>query len=165
MKKNLLLYILLAFLLIVNGFFLFNHLSKPSRKGPRGPGNFIVKELQFNKDQLNNFDELNNQHHKKMRVLSDDLRKLKDELFSKISMASVDENEIDSLTTLIGKKEKEKETEIFSHFRNVQDICNEKQKEKFKMIIKDALRRGGDRGQRPPGSRRPDERRPPPPKD
>jgi len=164
MKKNLLLYILLAFLLVVNGFFLINHLSKANRKGPKGPGNFIVKELQFNKDQLNNFDQLNDQHHNKMRLLSDDLRKLKDELFSKISVASVNENEVDSLTTLIGKKEKEKETEIFNHFRNIQDICTEKQKEKFKIIIKDALRRGDDKGQRPPGSGRPNERRSPPPR-
>jgi len=165
MKKNLLLYILLAFLLVVNGFFLFNHLAKPDRKGPRGPGDFMVKELQFNEDQLHSFNELNGEHHRKMRLLSNDLRKLKDELFSKISVTSIDVNVIDSLTTLIGKKEKEKETEIFNHFRNIQDICTKKQKEKFKMIIKDALHRGGDKGQRPPGSGRPNERRPPPPRD
>jgi len=163
MKRNLLLYILLAFLLIVNGFFLYNHLSKPNRKAPEGPGNFIVNELQFNNDQLERFNLVEDAHHEKMRELTREVRQLKDELFNRIPISSVNSQDIDSISTLLGNLEKEKEVEIFEYLRSIQEICDDTQKEKFKMIIKDALRRGDRKGRRPPGLRRPNDRRPPPP--
>ncbi len=167
MKKNLILYILLGFLLIANGFFLMNHISKPDgkrSKGPKGPGNFIVKELQFNDDQLEKFNELNDEHHRKMRRLSQNVRKLKDELFNNISVSSVNDTEIDSLTSLIGNTEKLKDLEVFNHFRRIQALCDEKQKEKFNLIIKNALHTKGPRNEGPPGRRdRREGRRPPPP--
>ena len=49
MIKNKILYVLLAFLIIANGFFLYDYLGKPDRNGPRNnPQQFIVKELNFN---------------------------------------------------------------------------------------------------------------------
>jgi protein CpxP len=142
MKKNLLLYILLIFLIIVNGFFLFNYIGKPHMKGPRGPqgpSNFIAKQLNFNDTQLDKFGELINSHKKRMRTISDDLKELKEGLFDNISNMSISESKIDSIATLIGNNEKEKDLEVFNHFRNIQSICNEKQKKYFDEIMRDAL--------------------------
>ncbi|WP_055444800.1 periplasmic heavy metal sensor [Lacinutrix himadriensis] len=174
MKKNTVLYILLVFLIVVNGFFLFNYMGKSNdnkAEGRKDPMSFLRKELKFNAAQLEKLQTINATHHEKMMRTSDDLRDLKDALLNNISNASVDEKAIDSITRLIGDKQANLEKEVYYHFNSIHDLCDEKQKVKFKKIIKDALRRGGDEGGRPPRSERPerperpDGHRPPPPND
>ena len=151
MKKNTLLYILLFFLIIVNGFFLYNYLGRPeANRGnePKDPMVFIAEQLKFDSDQLQKMENLNKRHHQNMRRINDDLKELKDGLFNRLSDVSINKKDVDSITALIGQKEKEKDTEAFYHFRSIQELCNEKQKEKFNKIINDALRKGG--GDRPP---------------
>jgi hypothetical protein len=163
MKKNTILYILLIFLIVVNGFFLFNYMGKNSRMGEKGPQrdkDFIVKELGFNATQLAQFKENSEGHHETIMHFSDDIKILKDKLFSKLSENRVNALVVDSITTLIGEKEKQKQNEIFSHFAMIQKLCDEKQKKKFKTILLDALRRS-DRGNRPP-PRKGKGHRPPP---
>ena len=165
MKKNLILYILLVFLILVNSLFLFNYMgngNSKEQKGTRNPGSFIVKELGFNNAQLENFREKSKGHHQTMLGLSDDIRNLKDDLFDRLSDASLAQGKVDSIASLIGEREKEIEVETFYHFKMIEAICNDTQKEKFKKIIKDALRRGGERGQRPPPRKRPDGHEPSP---
>lgn len=172
MKKNTFLYILLGFLIIVNGFFLYHYIVignvRPDRT--ERDKDFIVKELEFNEDQLEEFNRISEIHHHKMMRFSDDVRYLKDELFGAISDETVNEKAIDSISALICEKETAKEKEIFYHFRMIQDIAKGEQKEKFKSILMDALRQGDD-GNRPPPrgeeghippSRMQEGRRPPP---
>ncbi len=132
---------------------------KNKRQGPR---DFIVKELGFNESQLERFRALNQRHHRTMRHLSEDIKELKDGLFDELSVSPTNDILIDSITSLIGERQKDKETEVFYHFKRIQEICNKKQKEKFKNIIIDALHKG--RGKDKPPHRRGDEHRPPPPR-
>jgi len=152
MKKNVILYVLLVFLIVVNGFFLFNYIGNNNARNinePQRNRNFIVKELGFNKTQLDQFREKSKGHHISMMRLSDEIKDLKDELFGKLSDDFVDESVIDSISSLICEKEKIKEKEVFYHFKMIQELSNDTQKEKFKTIIMDALRQD-DTGQRPP---------------
>lgn len=167
MKKNLLLYILLGFLVIVNGFFLFKHFDTFNQKGPRGPGpaNFIAKQLEFDATQLQQFEKLDVAHREKIDAILNDIRLSKDALFDKLSDETVEDSQIDAITTQIANKEKAKELETFHFFKAVGEICNENQKVRFKTIIKDALRRQGPPGQNgPPPGGPGDEGRPPPPR-
>lgn len=154
MNKNTILHILLFFLVVVNGFFLFNYLGRPIIKGPmveRDPGDFIVRALKFDDAQMQKLQILNSEHRQRMREINDDLKELKDALFSKISEESLNTELIDSLTNSTGFLEKEKEMETFFHLRDIQSLCNEKQKERFNKIVLDALRKNGPLGQnRPP---------------
>ncbi|MEM7602146.1 MAG: hypothetical protein AAF357_12110 [Verrucomicrobiota bacterium] len=166
MKRNLILYILLIFLVLVNGFFLYNYLGISISDRPRKlekPTDFIIKELDFNTAQLEQFRESNRVHNETMMRLSEDIRDLKNALFDKLSEASVDTNAIDSITSLLGQKEKEKRTNVFYHFKEIQTICDDKQREKFNRIISDALHNPGNREQNRSGPRGGNERRPPPP--
>ncbi|WP_350292155.1 hypothetical protein [uncultured Croceitalea sp.] len=166
MKKNLLLYILLGFLVLMNGFFLFNHFSKSGRSDPRrlGSANFISKQLEFDVKQTQQFKDLEVVHREKMRSLLDDLRELKSKLFEKLSDDTVNPSEIDAITTLIGDKEKAKELETFRFFREVVEMCNKNQKEQFTSIIKGAMHhKGPARGNRPPRGRPSHDGMPPPP--
>lgn len=165
MKKNLLLYILLFFLIIVNAFFLYNYLGTGDKNAPKGserPENFLVKELGFDESQREQLRALGKPHHQRLRGLSEDIRGLKDELFKGLSDTSLRDVNIDSISGLIGEKEAAKDLEVYRHFNEVQKLCNENQKEKFSKIIKDALRRGA-REQGPPPGKRDDGNRPPHP--
>lgn len=164
MKKNTILYILLVFLMVVNGFFLFNFLNKGNDnklKEPQRNKDFIVKELGFNATQLKQFKVKSEDHHETMMRLSEEIKELKDDLFVTLFNDTVNEASIDSVSSLICEKEIAKEKEIFYHFRMIQEIANDKQKEKFKSILIDALRQG-DQGNRPPPPNGKDGHKPPP---
>ncbi|SDR95503.1 hypothetical protein [Winogradskyella sediminis] len=164
MKKNAILYILLVFLIVVNGFFLYNYmgLSRNDRpKGQQRDKDFIVKELNFNAAQLEEFNEKNKGHHQTIKNLSDEVKVLKDYLFSMLSNDSINPKIIDSITSLVCEKETAKEKETFYHFKMIHNISNEKQKEKFKSILFDALRQG-DNANRPLPPNMTEGHRPPP---
>lgn len=161
MKKNIPLYILLVFLIVVNGFFIYQYLGRPEsrdRNEPKDPMAFIAKQLKFDAQQMQQMESLNHSHLKKMMRFNNEEKKLKDLLFSNLSDVVINKKKIDSITTLIGNKGKEKDTEAFYHFKSIQELCDEKQKETFQKIIKDALHKG--RGE-PQGI--PDGRNGPPP--
>ncbi|MDT0557303.1 hypothetical protein RM697_01505 [Ichthyenterobacterium sp. W332] len=141
MKKNSLIYSLLAFLVIANGFFLF-HFVKGPKKRDQKPELFMVKQLDFNDNQLEEYKIISDLHFEKMKTTSKAIRSLKDQLFTKVSNANIESNFIDSITTLIGNYEKDKDYELFFHLQKVRSICNDKQKEKFEAIMKKTLKRG-----------------------
>lgn len=168
MKKNILLYILLFFLITVNGFFLYNYMGKPHFKKDKeynGSLGFITKQLKFDDKQLEKMKIINEEHHQNMMRIKLRSRELKDALFNKMSDDFVDKKNIDSITTLIGQNEKELDTEVFYHFKSIQELCNNQQKETFKKIIKDALQKNSGRNQRPPHLKRDDRNGPPPHRD
>ncbi|MEP3836067.1 MAG: hypothetical protein ABJM36_00370 [Algibacter sp.] len=174
MSKKLPLYILLVFLIVVNGFFLYSYLGegpKNNAKEPMPPKMFLAKELGFDVSQKARFDVLDKRHHERMQNIASEIRVLKDDMFNGFSDATFKESNIIAITKLIGEKEAAKDLEVFRYFRKIKAICNTEQKEKFNKILKDALRRG-DRAQGPPEGRPegrrdggPDSDRPPPPLD
>jgi len=151
MKKNTILYILLAFLIIVNGFFLVNYLGRPGKPdGQKGPGDFIVKALNFDDSQMERFLLLNENHHLKMKTIFERERQLKDELFGKMSESKINDSVIDSITTLIGNNSKLKDVTTFYFFKDIEKICNDKQKNRLDKLINEALRREGRSSGNPP---------------
>ncbi|TNJ45237.1 hypothetical protein KFZ70_07030 [Tamlana fucoidanivorans] len=153
MKKNIVLYILFLFLVIANGFFLYNYVGNNiDRKGKDmvRPGDFILKELQFSEEQMEALRMSSVGHHERMKRCSEELKRLKDLLFNTLSEQETNETKTDSIISLIGQVEMEKEKEAFSHFKTIQTLCNNKQKERFKRIINDALHKHGRQEQRPP---------------
>ncbi|WP_168796674.1 periplasmic heavy metal sensor [Cognatitamlana onchidii] len=164
MQKKLPIYILLAFLIVVNGFFLFNYLGSGEKEEPtkerKPPGAFLKDQLGFDATQEETFDALSRAHRHEMRTILEDIRGLKDALFVGLSEPSTTRAGIDSIATRIGEKEKQRELLTYNHFKDIQNICNAEQKVMFSKIIKDALRPSGrehgpPRGGRPDGDRRP----------
>ncbi len=171
MKNNVLLYILLVFLVVMNAFFLFQHFgSTEIQDAPRrGPARFISEELNFDAAQTEAFERLDVLHREQMNLLLHDIKVAKDDLYDFLSDDTINNQVIDSLAAAIGKKEAAKDVETFLFFKAVRKLCNEDQKLRFEAIIKDALsgrpgppRRNGppDRGG-PPHGGRDKENRPP----
>jgi Spy/CpxP family protein refolding chaperone len=140
MKKNTLLYILVLFLVVINGFFLFK-IFGDSRPPDRNPGQFIAKELNFDEAQMQDFRDINMEHNEAIREISREVRQLKDALFNQLSEAVVNEEKVNDLTRRIGEKARQKDLKTFYHFKAVQEICTEEQRKRFISIIKDALHR------------------------
>ncbi|WP_298551080.1 hypothetical protein [uncultured Algibacter sp.] len=163
MNKNLLLYILLVFLIVVNGFFLYNYLGRGEQEQElqerKPPIAFLGKELGFDDAQKEEFRALTRTHRRKMRGISDDIRGWKDDLFKGLSDDSLTDIDTEALAYLIGQSEAAKDLEVLRHFKQVRELCNDQQKEKFSKIIKDALRHGS-REQGPPPEGRPNRDRP-----
>ncbi|WP_298518348.1 periplasmic heavy metal sensor [uncultured Kordia sp.] len=145
MKKNTLLYILVAFLVVMNGFFMFKIFGDKPPKGPN-PGKFIAKELQFDATQMAQFSEMNDAHHEEMMGISREIKELKDQLFAEISSTTVNEAKIDDITRRIGDREREKDLKTFYHFKEVQKICTDEQRTRFNTIVQESLKRHGRRG-------------------
>ncbi|MEL0652189.1 hypothetical protein V6246_12220 [Algibacter sp. TI.3.09] len=167
MKKNIVLYILLIFLVAVNAFFLFNYLGKPIGKQKmerEDPMSFIIDELNFNEEQLEAVQILNREHRQNMMRNNSGIKKMKDALFSKLSETDLDSNVVDSLAREIALKEMEFDKMAFYHFRDIQELCNAEQKEKFKSIIKQALQKGPNNREGGPDQEGRDRNGPPPPR-
>ncbi len=154
MKKNTVLYILLIFLIAVNAFFIVQQFKQPSKKMRKSPKEFISKRLQFDEEQINQFNELEKQHRERMRAISHETKELKDALFDKINDVGIADREIDSITSLIGALEKQKDIEVFNHFRNISSFCTDEQKIQLVEILKKARRRGKGRPPGPPKHRK-----------
>jgi hypothetical protein len=149
MKKNILLYILIAFLVVMNGFFMFK-IFGDSHPPDRNPGMFIAKELRFNDAQMNDFTKMNETHHEAMREISREVKELKDALFNQLSATEVNTAKVNDITRRIGEKMRQKDLKTFYHFKEVQKICNNEQRTRFNTIVQEALKR-----HRKPGKKKP----------
>ena len=144
MKKNTLLYIIIILLLGFNGYFVATQFKKPPPRNKRGgPDVFITKELNFDENQMAQFDLLFEPHDNKMRALSRQKRELKDQLFKMMFQEDVPQTRIDAILEEIGQNEQERDRQVFQHFREVRKICNESQRKKFEKLVVGALHRNG----------------------
>lgn len=171
MKKNLPIIILLIFLVVMNGILLFLLLNKPDRQN-RPPRAFITNQLGFDENQKQEFKDIDERHHKKMKNLDNRSMGLKKYLFNKLGENDFTDKELDSVTVLIGELSRKREKEIFNYFTEIEKVCSKEQKSKFEAILSGALKHGRNgmgperNGHDPMGPERDgrDPMRPPPPR-
>lgn len=145
MKKQTLLYILLVVLFLSNAFFIFHHLTSQG-KDDHKPRFSMVEELNFNQKQQDAYNKMRREHFDKMKSYSKRIGELKEEIYSNNGENEISEVFLDSVIDLIAIEEKNKDLEMYKHFRDVREICNNEQKTKLSKIINDAIKRHGKRG-------------------
>jgi hypothetical protein len=114
---------------------------------PRDAKNYLVESLSLTTDQVNSFDSLRKEHFERMKGYQDEMRHLKDNLFSRLNQPNANP---DSLSQKIGELQGRIDLETFDHFSKLRSILNEGQKNKFDNIIQDVIRTMGPRGGPPP---------------
>ena len=134
--KTKLVYILLITLLIANMVLLFLLTNKPNHHKP--PFHFLVEQLDLDKKQLEKFNEFKEIHHQKMQKIDRETKQLKNRFFKSISDKKNTINS-DSIADLIGVNEAEKNIEVFSFFKHIRSVCNDKQKNKLDHLILQSL--------------------------
>lgn len=165
MKKNILLYLLLLFLIIMNGFFLFKHFGKSDNVVPKrlGSANVFTDQLEFNEVQLNKFEELDRLHREKLKTIRLEISTYKEELFNKVSDENYDVANIETITTAIASKEKAKALATFRFLSSVSEICDQNQRKRFKEVIKKGVQSQSNSDEKRPPRGMEQKRRPPPP--
>lgn len=120
-------------------------------RGPRdgrGPGGLVLKELQFDQKQQEEFEKLRNEHHTAMRSIGEQERTLHDELFRSLSRGSDTSDYADSLIHRIAMLRIENEQITYRHLAQVRRMCTPEQQQKFDEMIAETMAKNA-RGQGP----------------
>jgi protein CpxP len=144
MDKIKLLTIAVITLLVLNlgtlGFLLF---SAPNKQHPLHAGGFegrpkpreiIIKKLDFDTNQIKQYDERIAWHRQNIRAVEDDIRNSKNELYLLLNSSPVNEKAKDSLILALSNDQKRIESIHFQHFQDIKKICTPKQLDLYKEL-------------------------------
>jgi hypothetical protein len=107
---------------------------------------FIPRELNFTGDQRAEFDSLAALHRESLRQKTDEIGLLREQLVTRMRNQEFN-SASEELIQQIGEKQAELELLNFRNFRDVMNICDDDQKEKFVSMMQRAFRpRHDDRG-------------------
>ena len=138
---------------------------------PEQPRDFVIRKLDFTPDQVKKYDALIQEHQKYMQQFRHEAADARMQLFDHLKTGEDADGKVttqynsnpfvDSLTNLIGFKQRQIEATTYWHFAQVRKLCTDRQKAEFDKIIGEVtkLMSGQSHGNRPPG----DHQGPPPP--
>jgi protein CpxP len=128
---------------------------------------YVVKELQLNRQQQDAYAKLRTEHQQGQRMIADSMRKIKDSFFALLKDPAVPDSVVAAGSRKSAEMEQQLELLTFNHFQKVRAICTPEQQQKFDKIIEDVLHRmAKPRGGPPPpgrGGQGPEGMPPPPP--
>lgn len=151
-QKNKFLTLVIAILIILNvfsiGLFWFTKLDKPfipPNPVPPPPMNhnhpvidskrILIEELRFSPPQAESLEKLQIEHFQEMDKYLNELRKLKDEMMT--NLTKINNNNAEQIAQNIGEITSKIELLRFEHFGKIRDLCDDVQKTRFDVIIKD----------------------------
>jgi len=147
LTQNKLLVLLVVILLVANlglmlYFFAFRSNHRTGTQANRPVTDFIQRQLGFNADQAARLEQLRDQHKAPVKPVIDDMKKLKDSLYSLLQKPEINDTMAVNLIDKIGEKQKEWELMIFHHFQKVRAICDSSQLPKFDTLVHQMVTRG-----------------------
>jgi len=113
----------------ISAFILFS--NKPNRPDHGGPREYIIDKLDLSEKQVIQYDSLIDWHRSSIRNAEEQIFTLKSLLYS--SLDAKDES-VDSIITAINNVQHDLEKIHVKHFRDIEKICNDDQKNKFKSL-------------------------------
>lgn len=167
-SKNKLLFVIIILLILINvstlSFMWYWKIKEPHLpppppvmeplvKGPPPEARAHLKELLNLTDaQMETIDKIRESHIAQMQKTREELKVLKDKIFSNLSNPNADTNSVRDIANQIGILEARTDLITFDNFREVRKVCSDEQKKKFDEVYMDLLRMGG-----PPSGMRPGE--------
>lgn len=132
MNKVKLLSVAAIILLITNLVSLAFMLSnKPDRR--EGPKDYIIKQLNFDENQINEYQKLIFDHRQNIRNYDEKIYRLKGELYG--FLYSHSETEKDSLIAEIAKFQIEVEKTHCKHFKDIKNLCKPSQIDAYNDLL------------------------------
>jgi len=167
-KQSLLILLVLVLVVLNLGLVTFMWYSQRPDNGPGGPATarFLIKELNFDKTQEQQYMELQHQFTNSLEPIKRNERQMHDRFFEMLHAETPDSAQVAALIDSMGRNRGEIEFITFVHFRQVRALCNKEQQLKFDKIIAETMRRMGPpppRKQRAPGQGPPPPDGPPTP--
>ncbi len=140
MNKTTLLTVAVVVLFLMNaGIISFLLLNKPPRpdggRNGEGPKRLVIERLHFDKDQIDRYDALIEQHQMTIHSADEEILQLKQELFS--LLPSPDQAREDSLIERISAVQRRIERAHFDHFSGIRKICRPDQMNDFNALSRE----------------------------
>ena len=131
-------------------FFLFlGGNDKPSRgHDHNGMQDQLKKEVGFDQKQLDSYQQLRENHMKKIKPLFDDIRSAKDSFYALLYLDQPSDSVINSAAIKIGDKQEVLDKEVFSHFKSVRMLSHPDQLPKFDSLFKKVIEKITGRGRK-----------------
>ncbi len=95
----------------------------------------LVEQLNFDEKQMEEFKAIRNEHQKNVGGIYKQMHDLRINIVNELSQEKADTNIIDSLAVQFGKYQTELKKEVFKHFVDIKNICNEQQLKTLMMHI------------------------------
>lgn len=158
MNRSKLLTIAVIGLLLINlgtlSFILFSSRSVAPERGagpPRGEGpkRIIVERLGFTEEQQKEYEIIIKEHRGRTNELTQQSRKLHNELFSLLKSDSTDKSAADTLIEKIALNQKEIDHLNLDHFQKIKAICKGDQVQKYNNLVDDLGHLFSPRGPHP----------------
>lgn len=152
MNKTRLLTVAVVVLFLMNigiiSFFLLNKPPRPDRdRNGEGPKRLVIERLHFDKDQVDRYDALIEEHQRMVRTADDEIMQLKRELFS--LLPSSDQSRKDSLIAHINSVQRRIEYAHFDHFTGIRMICRPDQLNDFNGLSRELAQLFSPKERRP----------------
>ena len=155
--------VIIILLLLINAATIVFLLVGKNRHHPPQNGGafaFLVKELNLDSNQKNEYKKLRDQHRNSVDELRLQLKHNKDSLFDLLKISDVADANVNRKLDSIALLNRKIDEITFSHFKQVRAICNAQQQEKFDEVIAQAMQMQAPKEQHPP-HHPPDGYRPP----
>jgi periplasmic protein CpxP/Spy len=110
---------------------------------------FLAEELKFTPEQNEKFAKLRDEHFTSSRKLIEEMQKSMDDMMELLKTKDGD-TKAEEYAAKTSAIQKELQLSAYKHFKNIRDICDDKQKEKFDVLIKDITKMMAPQGP-PPG--------------
>lgn len=154
-KKTRSLIAIIVFLLLSNIALLIFFLTlsgkpdKPNRNHDRnGMQESLKTEVGFDQKQLDSYQQLREEHMKKIKPLFEDIRAAKDSLYSLLYVENLSDSIINKTAVRIGEKQMLLDKEVFTHFKNVRLLNRPEQLSKFDTVFKRVIDKMTGRGKK-----------------
>lgn len=123
-------------LLIVNTLLIIALFIRKPHPNHEGPKQLIIEKLQFDKQQIKDYNQMVDWHRKEIGQAEDQLFQLKNELYSHLTQP-LDTVVKDSLITAILKVQTNIENIHYKHFLDIKQLCKPNQQTDFEALTKE----------------------------
>ena len=135
--QNKFLVLLVAILLVANLCLMLYFFVFKDRHAPESHpvSDLMQKELGLNADQTAKFKQLRDQHRAAVKPVVDEMKRLKDSLYSLLQNPQASDSTAKVIAKRIGEKQEEFEILIYHHFEKVREICDSSQLPKLDTLV------------------------------
>lgn len=149
--KSKILLIAIGTLLVANlvllCFFITNNPTE--KRGIRGDRKammtaFLKNDLGFNQQQLQQYNTLSQAHHTKIKAMFDEAGNDKEKQFKQMTTDDFSDSAISNTAILFADKQKEIQTVMFKHFKDVRNLCTPQQQPKFDLLFYTVMNKRND---------------------
>lgn len=111
---------------------------------------FLLEQLKFSQQQLTEFEKLKQAHRHSIDSLREISKEVHRLFFDHLKIEKQDTVKVNELAHAIANNQTQIELVTFNHFKQVRNLCDDKQKATFDEIIQEVLRRMARPGPPPP---------------